>query len=197
MTGSLRRLLLLAAALPVLACANPPNFVKKTPVLRTLYRPPFKPYLDSPVFSFEIRRSWTGPEPVAGGTRYRSKDGASTIEVAFHAENAKGWRPVAELRRDMAAWGSVEDTHTVVPVRVSTASAYRVAFTSYEYDPEYLLGASSRVTFTDFVLVPDPEGIIVARLRVPKGDYERHLRTFNELLRSMVIRTVTSAAAEE
>lgn len=197
MTRFLRRAVLLAAVLPVLSCANPPNFVKKTPVLRMLYRPPFKPCLDSPIFSFEIRRFWTGPEGIPGGVRYRSKDGASTIEVAFHAENAKGWRPVPELRKEMSAWGSVEDTHTVVPVQVSTASAYRVAFTTHEYDPEYLLGASSRVWFTDFVLVPDPEGIIVARLHVPKGDYDRHLRTFNEVLRSMVIRTVTKPGDED
>ena len=68
---------LLAAALSAAAfaaCASPPMWVRRTPVLRLLYRPWGQLYLENPKFSFEVKRDWKGPELVDGGVRVEGQD---------------------------------------------------------------------------------------------------------------------------
>ncbi|MDE2292338.1 MAG: hypothetical protein KGL53_09670, partial [Elusimicrobia bacterium] len=70
-------LLLFSAA----ACADPPLWVRRTPVLRVIWRPWATPYLENPKFSFSIRRTWTGPEFVPGGVRFHAPHGSASISV--------------------------------------------------------------------------------------------------------------------
>ncbi|MFA6092859.1 MAG: hypothetical protein WCU88_05600 [Elusimicrobiota bacterium] len=191
-----KNLPLLAAAFLVFACANPPRFVKTTPILRWMHRPRMQPYIDNPIFSFDIHRSWKGPGEVHGVAHYVSKDGRAFIEAAFLNEGQKGYRPPADVRRDMAAWGAVEDSHLVSDVFVSSMPAYRVGFTTYVYDSQELLGASYEVRYTDFILVPDPEGILLLRLECPKAEYRRTRRYFEEVLKGFIIRVLKTKEEE-
>jgi hypothetical protein len=185
---STRRLLPLALALCALSGANPPRFVKRTPVLRLLYHPRMIPYLDSPMFSFEIHRSWQGPESIPGGARYLSKDGRAKISVVFYAEGSPQWKPPEDLRRAMRESGAVEDRHILVQVQISSRAAERAGYTTYLYDPHYLLGAKYEVLFTDVVLIPDPEGVFLAKLETRKTDYPRQLPYFLDVLHSLSLR---------
>ncbi|MBI5243509.1 MAG: hypothetical protein HY922_07465 [Elusimicrobia bacterium] len=187
----MNRLLLIAAASSalLLGCANPPRFVKKTPALRLLYRPRTTPFLGSPMFTFDIRRTWLGPKEIPGGARYLSRDRRSAISVAFHAQGSKEWKPPEEFRRTMRESGSVEDRHILISVEISSRPAQRAGFTTYSYDPEYLLGVKFDVLFTDIVLVPDPEGIFVAKLETPKPHYPHYLQDFLDVLHSLSLRT--------
>lgn len=177
----------LALALCALACANPPRFVKRTPVLRLLYHPRMIPYLDNPLFSFEIHRSWRGPEQLPGGTGYRSGNGAALISVVFYAEGSKEWKPPDEFRRFMRESGAVEDRNILISVQISSRPAERAGFTTYLYDPNYLLGSKVEVRFTDIVLIPYPEGVFIAKLETPKPQYPRHLPYFLEVLHSLTL----------
>ena len=178
----------LALALCALACANPPRFVKRTPVLRLLYRPRMIPYLDSPMFNFEIHRSWQGPESIPGGARYVSKNGRAKISVVFYAEGSREWKPPEQIRRFMRESGAVEDRHILVQVQVSSRTADRAGFTTYLYDPKYLLGEKYEVIFTDMVMIPDPEGVFLAKLESRKLDYPDQLPYFLEVLHSLSLR---------
>jgi hypothetical protein len=176
--------------LPLLAsaCAHPPKFVKTTPFLRVIYRPSTTPYLGSKMFSFEIKRTWQGPEEKTDAARYRSKDGRAHITVLFVRQGAPEWKPPEEVRRKMKESGAVEDSHMLYAVEVSSRPAERASYTTYVYDSEYLLGQKYEVRYSDAILVPDPEGFFMVSLECPKQDYRRHLRDFEAVLRSLSLR---------
>ena len=175
-------------ALLFCACANPPKFVKASPFLRFLNRPPTTPYLDSKMFSFDIKRGWKGPEEKTDAVRYRSPDENARITVLFMRKGAPEWKPVEEVRRKLKESGSVEDTHLLYAVEVSSRPAERARYTTYVYDSEHLLGQKVEVRTTDAILVPDPEGFFLLTLESPRRDYSSHLPIFEAVLRSLSLR---------
>lgn len=185
--GEMKRTLILAAACLPCACSWAPRFVRKTPVLRLLYRPSILPYLDDPMFSLEVRRGWKGPEKIPGGVRYEA-GGRASISVAFHASGTEGWKPPEEFRRRMKESGSVEDSHILQEVVLSSRPACRIGYTTYLYDREVLLGERVDIRYTDLVMVPDPEGIFTAKLESAKADYPVYRRDFENLLENLTLR---------
>ncbi len=178
---------LLLASLVLCACASPPRFVRKTPVLRLLYRPSTRPYLDDPMFSFDVRRGWKGPEKIPGGVRYEA-GGRAVISVAFLARGTEGWRPPEEFLRRLKEAGSVEDSHIPREVVISSRPASRIGYTTYFYDREVLLGERVDIRYTDIVMVPDAEGIFTAKLETLKADHPVYRRDFDDLLANWTLR---------
>lgn len=183
-----RPLLLAGLALAGLAaCASPPRWVRRTPVLRLLYRPWGQLYLENPKFSFEVKRDWKGPEAADGGVRFRAPRGSARITVSYILEGAPGWRERKAWRAWMRQQGSIEDSHVVDTVTVSSRPAVHVVFTEHEYDPEVLLGARSDVRMTELAVLPDEQGAFFIKYDGLKEDFLRHRALFRRFLDSLTL----------
>lgn len=183
-----RGLLLAALSLTgLVGCASPPRWVRRTPVLRLLYRPWGAPYLENPKFTFEFKRDWKGPEPAEGGVRFRAPGGTARMTVSYFLEGAPGWRERKSWPSWMRQQGSTEDSHIVDAVEVSSRPAHHVVFTDHVYDPEYLLGARSAVRRTELAVIPDEQGVFVVRYEGLLGDFNHHRASFYRMLQSMTM----------
>lgn len=183
-----RVLALLALSLTGLsACANPPRWVRRTPLLSYLYRPWGLPYLENPKFSFEMKRNWKGPEPADGGVRFRSPSGSARITVNYFLEGAPGWRAKKSWNQWMRQQGSTEDSHIVDTIEISSRAAAHVTFTEHEYDPEYLLGSKSAVRRTELSAINDEQGVFVIRYEALRGDFEAYRPVFLRVLDSLTL----------
>ncbi|MBI5596603.1 MAG: hypothetical protein HY928_10985 [Elusimicrobia bacterium] len=178
---------LVLLALVSAGCANPPRFVRRTPVLRLLYRPYGHPYLENPKFSFEMKRGWKGPEFIEGGVRFRHPRRRADISIAYHVEGANGWVEPKRYRRWMREQGSTEDRHIVEEVRISSYPASHTVYTTHTYDPEYLLGAKSDVGMTEVFMLPDDQGIFLIRYEAPRRWFHRYRSVFTRFLESLAL----------
>src|SRR5688500_17037078 len=122
--------LLLLPLLLAAACANPPRFVKRAPVLRLLHRPPTMPYLGDPRFSFELPRKWRGPQTAPGSVRFLAPDGAASITLSFFAPGDKGYLRPEAFRQRMREQGLVSDSHLLYRVEVASRTADAVRFSA-------------------------------------------------------------------
>lgn len=180
------RLLLLLALACAAACAHPPGFVRKTPLLRLIYRPAEAPCpVLHPRFRCMVARRWKGPEKTPGGYVFREPKGRAVISMVFHPEGSPDWKTPTAYRQHMREQGSAEDGRVLYEVLLSSRPASRVRFTTHRYDPRYLLGERKDVFYTDLVMIADPEGIFVFRYESLKAEFARHARVFEEFLRSI------------
>jgi hypothetical protein len=70
---------------------------------------------------------------------------------------------------------------------VGTRTGQAARVTEYRYPRGTLVGSEVEVTTTENVLVPDPVGMFTARLRAPRGEFEKVLPAFREFLRQLVL----------
>ena len=191
-----RTIPLLLAFLGPLACTHPPRWVRRTPVLKLLYRPWGQPYLENPKFSFEIKRDWKGPESAEGGVRFRAPASTARVTVSYFLEGAPGWRDKKAWGPWMRQQGSTADRHIVDSVEVSSRPAAHVVFTEHEYDPEYLLGARSSVRRIELSVINDEQGVFVVRYEGLLDDALRHRATFLRFLDSLALAFVDPPPTE-
>lgn len=170
-------------------CANPPRFVKRTPVLRLLYRPWSKPFLDHPQFSFYIKRDWKGPDSVDGGVRFVDPKDRAWISIRFLLPNAEDYKTPNRYRQYMREQGAVEDSHVLRTVQISSRTASIARFTTYNYAPEFLLGESVKVLYTEMTMIPDPAGVYILRYEAPKKYFFKFHRVHRELMQSLTLAT--------
>ncbi|TBR25816.1 hypothetical protein EPO15_01440 [bacterium] len=190
------RHLVILAVLGLAACASPPRWVRRTPVLRMLYRPWGLPYLENPKFSFEYKRDWKGPEPAEGGVRFRAPGGTARMTVSYFLEGAPGWREKKAWGPWMRQQGTTGDRHLVDTVEVSSRPASHVIYTEHEYDPEYLLGAKSSVSRIELAVLPDEQGVFVIRYEGLAADFAKHRKTFLRILASVTLAFVDPPPVE-
>jgi len=131
---------------------------------------PYYPYLGHPRFSFEYPRLWKA-QSIPGGVSLLEPKGRAEISIAYHSQGTPEYKPPELYRQYMAAWGAVEDSHQVSEVSVSSHTAFMARFTSYQYDPEYLLGEKVKVLLVEVLMVPEPEGMYVVRYQARKDDF--------------------------
>ncbi len=173
--------MLSAFLIPLAGCSHIPFFK------RWARKAPFLPYQADPMFSCQYPRRWL-PELIEGGVRFREPKGRAHFSIIFVAKDEKGYKPPDELRREMAAWGSTEDPHLVSDTLISSHTAFRVRYTRYEYDPQYLLGEKARVSLAEASAVPDPRGVFLILYRAGREDFWRkkyrapYLHFLNSLL---------------
>jgi len=170
-------------------CANPPRFVKRTPVLRLLYRPWSKPFLDHPQFSFYIKSNWKGPQSVDGGVRFSEPKGRAWVSILFLMPSMEGYREINDYRQHMREQGTVADSHVLTEMEISSRTASVARFTTFDYSPEFLLGEVVKVLYTELILVPDPAGIYLIRYEAPKDQFFRFYRVQERMLESLTLAT--------
>ncbi|MBI4424390.1 MAG: hypothetical protein HY554_11710 [Elusimicrobia bacterium] len=171
---------MLAAAL-FSGCARMPYFKRWA-------KKPYLPYLESKLFSFEHPRAWQ-PVRLPDGAEVRDPDGGAVFSVEFLPLAHPAYKPPKEYRRDMAAWGAIEDKHLVYEIELSSRPAYRVLFTTYEYDARYLLGEKVRVESAELTLVPDERGLFLVKYRAPRGEFDaaRNRAQYARFLENLVL----------
>ena len=101
-------LLLVASA----GCAHIPYFKKWA-------KKPYLPYAKSKRYAFEYPRKWGEPVATGRGAELRHPDGLGSFSIAFVHKNDPDYQSPDKYRRDMAAWGSVEDAHMVSRIEFS------------------------------------------------------------------------------
>lgn len=170
-----------------LGCRNPPRFVKRTRVLRLLYRPWSRPFLDHPQFSFYIKSSWKGPFSLPGGVRYTDPKKRAWITVQFIMPNMKGYKRPNKYRQHMREQGTVGDSHVLRTVEISSRTASVARFTTFNYSPEFLLGESVKILQTEVTMVPDQAGIYIMRYEAPKRNFFRFYKVQQEFMKSLVL----------
>ncbi len=170
-------------------CANPPRFVKNSDRLsRWFYRPPNSPHIYSDRIFFEISRKWKGPETNAlGEVRYVHPKGRAFIIAAWYANGSADWMPPVKYRQYMREQGTVSDSHMLEEIVVSSRTASRAVFTDIEYDPERVLGAKSKSTRIEIVMVPDAAGLYVFRYESSTRLFRRYRRVFAEVLKTAIL----------
>jgi len=168
-------------------CANPPRFVKRTPVLRLLYRPWSKPFLDHPQFSFYIKRDWNGPISINGGVRYFEPKKRAWITVQFLMSNMEGYKSPNRYRKFMREQGTIGDSHILDTIEISSRTADVARFTTYDYAPEYMLGESYKVLMTEMTMIPDPAGVYVLRYEAPRRYFSKFYKVQKEFINSLAV----------
>lgn len=146
---------------------------KHIPYFKKWYKPPYLPYLGSKMFSFEYPRKWGEPAKLEHGAEIREPKGLGSFSIEWIPKEAKAYKTPDKYRREMALWGSVEDSHIVRKIEISSRTAFNVVFTGYEYDPRYMLGEKVAVRMTDFTVAADPRGVFVLTLKAPRESF-RH-----------------------
>jgi hypothetical protein len=177
-------LLLLALGL---SCANPPQLVKRTPGLRLLYRPGVMPYLGNQKFSFDMDTHWKGPESVEGGVRYTSEKGEGTITIVHLPKDSPLWKDPKDIRQYLTTQGSTEDSHVLTGLIISSRTAARASYTTYRYDPEYLLGTRAQAFYDEVVLIEDRDGLFLIRLHATKPAFRRLHKAYAAFLKSLIL----------
>lgn len=178
--------------LPFLLAAVASSGCAYIPYFKRWAKKPYYPYLKSKMFSFEYPRKWGDPVATDHGVEVRHPEGLGSFSIEFIPKEHRDYKPPEKYRRDMAGWGSVEDTHVIARVEFSSRPAYNVRFTSYEYDARYLLGEQVRVQLTDHTMVSDPRGLFVIVYRTPRDEFwNRKLRKeYRHWLASLVLAAV-------
>ncbi len=180
---------LLFGLLVILGCRNPPRFVKRNPVLRVLYRPYGKPFLDHPQFSFYIKRNWEGPQSLTGGVRFAEPRERAWITIQFLMSNMEGYRTAGNFRQHMREQGTVGDSHVLREIEISSRTASAARFTTYNYSPEFLLGESVKILKTEMTMVPDQAGVYIIRYEAPAGNFHRFYGVHEKFIESLILAT--------
>lgn len=157
----------LAALILVAACGG----CRHIPYFKKWYKAPYLPYLKHKMFSFEYPRKWGDPVKLDYGAELREPEGLGSFSIEWIPKEAKDYKNPEKYRREMALWGSVEDRHIVNRLEISSRTAYNVTFTSYDYDPRYMLGEKVQIGMTDFTVAADPRGVFVLVLKAPRGNF--------------------------
>jgi hypothetical protein len=108
--------------------------------------------------------------------------------VFFTSATTKGFAGYDEAVRQMrAAASGLEDSAALYEVRVATRTAQAARLTSFRYPEEKLVGSEVAVTVTETALIADPAGMFTARLRAPRGEFEKVLPAYREFLLQLVL----------
>ena len=158
------RNLLLLAVVALGGCRHIPYFKKWA-------KPPYYPYLATKLYSFEYKRKWGDPLKIKHGVEVRSPNATGSFAIEFIPKADQDYLPIEKYRRDMAVWGSVEDSHVVKTVSFSSRPAYNIQFTAYEYDQNYLVGEQVKVQTVNVTAIPDPRGMFIHTYRAPREHF--------------------------
>ncbi|MBI5202605.1 MAG: hypothetical protein HY925_13525 [Elusimicrobia bacterium] len=159
------------------------------PYLKKFVKPDYYPYLASKLYSFEYKRKWGDPHKTEHGVEVRSPDGTGSWTLEFLPEKDKDFKPVDKYRRDMAVWGSTEDSHVVKNVVFSSRTAVQIQFTHYEYDQNYLVGERVHVQTVNVTAVPDPRGMFIITYRAPREEFwnRKTRKEYDRWLQTLVL----------
>jgi hypothetical protein len=149
-------------------------------------------------FAWRDTLKWGKPARAPMGLLWRRPGGGARIAVFFTSATAKGFAGYHEAVRQMrAASGGLEDPDALYEVRVGTRIGAASRLTSYRYPEETLVGSEVAATTTETALVADPAGIFTARLRAPRGEFEKVLPAYREFLLQLVLGPAPDASPSE
>lgn len=139
-------------------------------------------------FAWRDTLKWGPPKRAAMGLAWRRPGGEAQIVVFFTSSTAKGFEGYDEAVRQMrAAASGLQDSAAPYEVQVGTRTAAAARITSFRYPEEKLVGSEVAVTVTETALVADPNGMFTARLRAPRGEFEKVLPAYRQFLLQLVL----------
>jgi len=138
-------------------------------------------------FSWRDTLKWGEPARAPMGLAWRRPGGEAKIAVFFTSATAEGFQGYDEAVRQMRAAASGLQDSSSYSVQVGTRAAAAARITSFRYPEEKLVGSEVAVTVTETALVADPNGMFTARLRAPRGEFEKVLPAYREFLLQLVL----------
>jgi hypothetical protein len=139
-------------------------------------------------FAWRDTLKWGEPTRAAQGLAWRKPGGEARAVVFFTSATLEGFAGYDEAVRQMrAAAGGLEDSTSLYEVRVGTRTGQAARLTSFRYPEEKLVGSEVAVTTTETALIADPAGMFTARLRAPRGEFEKVLPAYREFLLQLVL----------
>lgn len=139
-------------------------------------------------FAWRDTLKWGAPERARMGLAWRRPGGEARVAVFFTSATAKGFEGYDEAVRQMReASSGLEDPAALYEVQVGTRTGAASRLTSFRYPREKLVGSEVEVMVTETALVPDPVGMFTARLRAPRGEFEKVLPAYREFLLQLVL----------
>jgi hypothetical protein len=139
-------------------------------------------------FSWRDTLKWGKPARGATGLAWSRPGGEAKIAVFFTTAAAPGFAGYEEAVRQMrVSAGGLDDTAALYEVRVGTRTGQAARTTAYRYPASTLVGSEVAVTTTETVLIPDAAGMFTARLRAPRGEFEKAVPAFREFLLQLVL----------
>ena len=139
-------------------------------------------------FAWRDTLKWGAPERARMGLVWRRPGGEARVAVFFTSSTAKGFEGYDEAVRQMrAAASGLQDTAALYTVQVGTRTAAAARLTAFRYPQEKLVGSEVGVTLTETALVSDPLGMFTARLRAPRGEFDKVLPAYREFLLQLVL----------
>lgn len=156
------------------------------------------PLQETTFFSWRDTLKWGPPAKVGTGLAWRKPGGEARVAVFFTSATVQGFVGYEEAVRQMrAAVDALEDRAALYEVRVGTRTGTASRLTSHSYPEGTLTGSETKVVLTETVLVEDPNGMYTARLRAPRGEFEKVLPSFREFLLQLVLGQPVHAAPKE
>jgi hypothetical protein len=139
-------------------------------------------------FAWRDTLKWGEPARAREGLAWRRPGGEARVAVFFTSDTVKGFAGYDEAVRQMrAAAGGLVDSAALYEVRVGTRTGEAARLTSFRYPEETLVGSAVVVTVTETALVAAPAGMFTARLRAPRGEFEKVLPAYREFLLQLVL----------
>ena len=139
-------------------------------------------------FAWRDTLKWGEPVRAASGLSWRRPGGEARAAVFFTSDTTKGFAGYEEAVRQMrAAASGLQDSAALYEVRVATRTAEAARLTSFRYPEEKLVGSEVAVTVTETALIADHAGMFTARLRAPRGEFEKVLPAYREFLLQLVL----------
>jgi len=146
------------------------------------------PLLESTFFSWRDTLKWGAPARGKTGLAWKRPGGEARVAVFFTSATAPGFIGYEEAVREMRAAGdALADPAALYEVRVGTRAGVASRLTSRVYPEGTLVGSEQKTFVTETVLVADPNGMYTARLRAPRGEFEKVLSAFREFLIQLVL----------
>ncbi len=154
------------------------------------------PRLRTDRFSYIDTLGWKPGRGLGAAWYWRQPRDRAQIAVIFFSTADAGFRPASDYLDAMRAAGSGGDDHMLFDLTVSSRAAMAVRYTSRLYPKQDLPGGRARVIKTETILVPDPEGYYVVRLRAPAAYFSRYLPAFARFVRYLVLEKRPSPEAK-
>ena len=146
-------------------------------------------------FAWRDTLKWGAPARALAGLAWSRPGGEARAAVFFTSATAIGFAGYDEAVRQMrAAAGGLVDSAALYEVRVGTRTGQASRLTAYRYPKETLVGSEVAVMLTETALVADPAGMFTARLRAPRGEFEKVLPAYREFLLQLVLGPPAPAA---
>ncbi len=140
-----------------------------------------------PRYKYIDRLGWGSPFKVRGGLEWREPKGRARIALIHLKPGMKGYRPKDEYLRRLKSLAGHEDSGVIEELIFDTRPAYRMRYTSHNYQEGTLLGSEVVVFKTETLVVPRKDGLFLLHYRAKKRHFNRFYGRLRDFRRYLVL----------